>query len=434
MPEGATPVPMPRLGATMDEGVLLAWLKQEGEHVEEREPLFEVETDKAVVQVESPVAGVVERLIATVGAAVPVGEPVALVATAGAGAPAAAPFPAATVSAPAGAPAPAPAAPAPSPPPAASRSARPLPDAEATRPEVHAGPAPVVDGVRLRITPAARKAARELGVGASVLGELGRGGARITRQDVLAAAASRMAPRPAATVLPAPAPAPPGEGVRVEPTPMRRAIARAMSLSARDIPQFSVTKSVDMDPVAEACASLGRFIPEGPTITDFLIQGVARAVAEVPAMNAHVAEDGSVIRYPTLALGLATAVDGGLAVPVVRVGTDTPITEIGRLRRQAVAMARAGRALADVATFTLSNLGPFDVDRFVALVNPPQVAILAAASMRQRPVVADGAITVRRVADLTLSADHRAVDGVEAARFLAALGAYLADETRWRVF
>jgi pyruvate dehydrogenase E2 component (dihydrolipoamide acetyltransferase) len=438
MPEpAATPVPMPRLGATMDEGVLLEWLKGEGDRVAEHEPLFEVETDKAVVQVESPVAGVVRSLLVKPGTVVPVGEAVALVAPEGAEGAGEGVRPAAPAASPPSPPSPmgsaspapsAPGVPSPPPPPASG---------------VHAGPAPVVDGVRLRMTPAARRLMRELGVGADTLRALAARGGRITRQVLLSAWEGAAVPAPApAPAAPPQAPAVPqppkaaggAQGERVPLSPMRRAIARAMTRSAREIPQFSVTRTVDMAEVMAAVRALGAWSKEAPTVTDFLIHALAHALAAHPDLNAHMEGEDVLVRWPDIRLGLATATEAGLMVPTIRISPDTPLGEISRLRRAAVAQAQAGRLGAEEPTFTLSNLGPFAVDRFVALVNPPQVAILAAGTVAERPAVREGEVTVRPAVDLTVSADHRAVDGAEAARFLATVADVLARRDAWRLF
>lgn len=368
-----TTVILPKLGLTMEEGRLLVWHKHEGDRVEAGEPLFEVETDKANMDVEASVSGIVRKLLASEGDTIPVAQVIAFIADTRDE-----PLPeAATVAAVSADPAPAPATP----------GAAPARD----RPQ---------DGERAKASPAAKRRATELGVDIASIAATGPGG-RITLEDVEAAAKG--------------APAVPAAGETREPlTRMRKAVAAAMSRSAREAPQFSISRDVDMTAADE------RRRGAGVSYTDVIVAACAAALRRHPRLRSRF-EGDAIVTSEGAHVGVAVALDEGLIVTVVR---DADRLDLAALRREREALekgARAGRLAADAfigGVFTVSNLGTFGVDRFTAIVNPPEAAILAVGRVSDRVVAVDGQAAVRKVASLTLSVDHRVADGADAARFL----------------
>ena len=388
-----TPVILPKLGLTMDEGRFVAWLKKEGDHVEAGEVLFEVETDKATMEVESPVAGFVRRLLAAAGDEIPVTSVIALISTTAdepiteAPEPAAALEPERVV-----APAPAPAV----------------------------GPSGGTDE-RVVASPAARKRAAELGV--DLAGIRPARGGRISVEDVEAVAASGIATAaPGGTAGSGPGPGAPGTGPAREPlSRMRRVIAERMTRSFRDVPQFSVSRDVDMTAAGTARTAAG------VSYADVLIQAVARTLVDHPRLTMRYDPEG-LIPGDGIHLGIAVALGDGLLVPVLRDADTKDLAEISRERSMLQSGARAGKLAADAlagAVMTISNLGANGVDRFTAIVNPPEAAILAVGRVRDQVVARAGQVVVAPIVSLTLSVDHRVADGAEAAAFLADLAGRL---------
>jgi pyruvate dehydrogenase E2 component (dihydrolipoamide acetyltransferase) len=379
-----TPVILPKLGLTMDEGKLVAWLKKEGDRIEAGEILFEVETDKATMEVESPVAGYVRKLLVVAGETVPVAQVIALI-SATADEPVA--IPVAQVER--------------EEPPVVEASA---PARVAARPETD----------RVIASPAARKRAQELGV------DLARvrpaKGARISVEDVDAALEADGST--AAPVASARAAAAPGAAAERAPlSRMRRAIAERMTLSFRDVPQFSVSCDVDMTAANAARTAAG------VSYADVLIGAVAHTLRDHPRLAMRYDPEG-LIPADGIHLGIAVTLDDGLLVPVLRDADAKELVVIARERAALQEGARAGKLPVDAlvgAVFTISNLGQQGVDRFTAIVNPPEAAILAVGRVRDRVVARDGAAAVAPVVTLTLSVDHRVADGAQAAAFLADL-------------
>ena len=394
-----TPVILPKLGLTMDEGRLVAWLKKEGDHVDAGEALFEVETDKATMEVESPVAGYVRRLLAAGGDDIPVTAVIALISTT-------ADEPIADE--PMGMAAPdAVATPAPEP-------ERPEAPAAATVPSEAASD-------RVVASPAARKRAAELGVDLALV-RAARGG-RISIEDVEAAGAvGGAADAGAATAPPGGEPSAPGSApARAPLSRMRRVIAERMTRSFRDVPQFSVSRDVDMTLAAAAKAAAG------VSYADVLIEAVARTLVDHPRLAMRYDPEG-LVGANGIHVGIAVALDDGLLVPVLRDADSKDLTAISRERSALQDGARAGKLAADALTgavFTISNLGQHSVDRFTAIVNPPEAAILAVGRVRDGVIARDGAAVIAPVVTLTLSVDHRVADGAHAAAFLADLAGRL---------
>jgi len=377
-----TRVILPKLGLTMDEGRLIAWHKKVGDRVEKGEVLFEVETDKANLEIEASVSGVVRRILLPENASAPVATVIALISDTAEEALPTAPE-TTTGSSEAG--------------------------SAVAAPARTAAPAAPADGERVRSSPAARKLAQELGVDIGTLSGTGPGG-RIGIDDVETAAASRSrAPTAAA-------------GERREPlTRMRRAVSEAMTRSAREAPQFSISREVDMT------AADARRKAAGVSYTDVIVAAAAQALRMHPRMRSRFDGD-AVIVSDRADVGIAVALDAGLIVPVLREADRKDLATLRAEREALEAAARSGHLRADAfggATLTLSNLGTFGVDRFTAIVNPPEAAILAVGRVADRVVAVNGAPAVRPVVSLTLTVDHRVADGADAARFLADVAKHL---------
>lgn len=391
----STRVILPKLGLTMDEGKIVAWRKREGERVGAGEILFEVETDKATMEVESPASGIVRKILIGEGATAPVATTIAVIAdtaeeaigdlaTIGATPSSGGPSPAAGA-------------------------------ADAHAPSPLSSP-PSADADRVRSSPAARKRAQELGLDIATATGTGPGG-RVTIEDV-DASASRGGAAPAAVVR-APTPAP-GER-RIPLTRMRRAIAQAMTRSAREVPQFQIARDVDMTAASELRKRAG------VSYTDVLVAACAHALAKHERFRARFDGDALVVS-DGVHVGIAVALDDGIIVPVIRAADRKGLGALAAERERLEQCARGGKLAADALTgavFTISNLGTLGVDRFQAIVNPPEAAILAVGRIAERVVARDGRAEARPMATLTLSVDHRVADGADAARFLADIAAWL---------
>ena len=400
----ATVVAMPKLGFDMAEGLLVRWLKHEGEAVEKGEILAEIETDKATVEVEAVIGGTLRSLLVAEKSSVPVGTPIAVIGTAD--------EPVDLQALLGQAPAPR-TAPAPSPAPASAGA--PPPASPSVVPEaVHAqGP--------VKASPLARRLATERGVALSAVQGTGPGG-RITKRDVEAAAPSG-GPRPAIAIGRGAAPSIRAE--RIALTRLRSAIGRRMQASKQQAPHFYLTSDLDAGPLMDLRTELNALLPEAEklSVNDFLIKAAALALTEVPALNASLDGD-TIVRHGEVHVGVAVATEGGLLTVVAREANRRPLTTIADEVRQIIARAREGRVRPEDiegATFTISNLGMFEIEHFAAILNPPEAAILAVGAVRNVPVVHDGAIVPGRRMKVTLSADHRVTDGAEGARFLQAL-------------
>ena len=406
----ASEVKLPRLGQGMEAGTIVKWLKSEGEPVEKGEPLYELDTDKVTQEVEADFSGVLLKIAVQEGEAA-VGDTIAVIGEEGEEIP----------SSDDGAPQ------------SAEKPARaPKRDAEreeGRRASVEQETPPeeqvtevkrrASDG-RVKASPLARRIARERGIDLAALSGTGPE-ARIVAEDVERAAASA----PAAG---APGAAP-GE-VEVEAlSSTRRTIARRL-MEAWQAPVFQLGVTADMTRALELREQLLARVGEGgvrPTVSDLLTKLSAVALIRHPSLNAHFAGE-EIRRFPSASVGLAVAAERGLVVPVIHECERKSVEEVAAARHDVVERARAGKlqqADLEGGTFTISNLGMFGVERFVAVLNPPQVAILAVGSIEQRPVVEDGALVARPTMELTLTCDHRAVDGGPAAEFLRDVKAFL---------
>jgi pyruvate dehydrogenase E2 component (dihydrolipoamide acetyltransferase) len=451
-----TKVVMPKLSDAMETGKVIKWLHKEGDTIKGGDVIAEIETDKANVEIEAFGSGVLRKIVVPEGDSVPVGELIGVIADASDDIAnlAASPKPAATAAAPS-APAPAPAAK-----PGAARTpapaaAGPLPAMEsyqsvpATTQVVPMAPAAAAtaqpaDG-RVKASPLARKIAGQTGVDLRLIQGTGPGG-RIIRADVEAV---RTAPRPvaappaaAATGRPQAVPTrpafviPPRPEAEFEDVPMsamRAAIAKRMPMSKAPVPHFYVTSEVDMDAAWALREQLNGL--EGQpkiSVTDMVIKAAALALLKNPGVNAQL--NGQAIRVHHRAhLGIAVALDQGLITPVLR---DCDVKSLGRIAmesRDLADRARGGKLRAQEisgATFSISNLGMFDVEEFSAIINPPEGAILAVGSVLQKPVVDDGEIRIGRRMKMTISCDHRVMDGAMGARYLQDLKRLLEEPLR----
>ena len=369
----------------MDEGRIVAWHKREGDAVAAGEVLFEVETDKATMEVESPAAGTLRRILYSADSSAPVATVIALISDT-----ADEPLPSELL----GAELPKP-----------SLRADPQPSSAGGPPGAR-GPSeaqPLAESSedRVRSSPAARKRAQDLGIEISSVRGSGPGG-RVTMEDVETASTSPAAP----------------SGERREPlSRMRRAIAERMTRSVREQPQFSISRDVDMSAANEARTKAGA------SYTDAIVAACAKALRDHPRLRGRIEDDALVIS-DAIHVGIAIALDDGLLVPVLRDADRKDLSKLARERERLEQHARAGKLAEHElggAVFTVSNLGTLGVDRFTAIVNPPEAAILAVGRVTDRVIAKDGSALVRPVATLTLSVDHRVADGATAARYLTAV-------------
>jgi pyruvate dehydrogenase E2 component (dihydrolipoamide acetyltransferase) len=407
----ATEVKLPRLGQGMESGVILKWLKSEGDKVEKGEVLYELETEKVTQEVEAEASGVLLKIAVPEGEAA-VGTTVAVIGEEGEAVSSA--DAAETVSE------------------QAvevdeqaeedEASKAPAPEEERERGRLAAAasgdgdrsPSLQAPEGRLKASPLARRIARERGIELAQVTGTGPEG-RIVAEDVERAAAA-----PAAPVAPAAAPA--GEVETIPLTSLRKTIARRMT-EAWQAPAFQISMSADMSRVNALRPQLVELVPEGgvkPTVSDILTKVCAAALMRHRPVNAHFAGD-SILLFPTANVGIAVATDRGLVVPVIRSAERLTIAEIATARADVVGRARAGKlqqADLEEGTFTISNLGMFGVDQFIAVLNPPQAAILAVGAAEERPVAVGGQLVVRPMMNMMLTCDHRTIDGAVAAEFL----------------
>jgi pyruvate dehydrogenase E2 component (dihydrolipoamide acetyltransferase) len=406
----ATVVRMPAALAGATEGAIQTWLTEVGKSIAVGDPLAEIETEKAVVEYAAETGGTVGRLLAEPGKNIEVGAPIAVILAAGEGDDA---LDAALAAAGVGAAEP----PAPAVAPEPTVTAAPAAPEPETAPEV---PAASPAGRRHFASPIVRRLARERGIALEQLVGTGPGG-RIVRRDLEAAPAAR--PKAAA----APGPAAEGGFTDVPLTGMRRAIARRLTESKTTVPHFYVTAHCRVDKLLELRHEINQTAPRKISVNDFVLKAVAGALTRVPAANAIWLGDG-IRRFEHVDLAVAVAVDGGLLTPVVR-GVDE--LSLGALAASVVDLAeraRAGRLQQhelEGGSFSVSNLGMYGVDEFSAILNPPQSGILAVSAAKQQPVVENGQLAVGTVMTVTLSADHRVIDGAVAAEWMAAFVALI---------
>lgn len=399
---------MPKMGDAMTEGKILKWRKRPGDQVQKGEPIAEIETDKVNVDVEAEESGTLVEIVVSEGQTAAVGAKIAAVGKPGEKAvssPAKTEPAKAAASTVTGEPKQIPAAP------PEARSPKPAPS-KIEGPEAR-------ELERLKASPIARRLAEEHGIDLAQVSGSGPEG-RITKEDIEALIA-RAAPAQAPARAPA-APVPAGPDYEdLSPSRMRQTIARRMTES-KQAPHFYVTVEVVMDEALRARQQLIAAVGEARkvSVNDFIIRAAALALRLFPNVNSAYL-NGKIRRHRRIHVANAIALPEGLVAPVVRDADRLSIIEIGAKMRDLAERTRSNRLRPDEyegGTFTISNLGMFEVENFVAIINPPHAAILAVGSAQSRAVVRNGQVTVASIMKLTLSADHRVTDGAEVAKFL----------------
>ncbi|WP_458690830.1 dihydrolipoamide acetyltransferase family protein [Nocardia tengchongensis] len=403
-------VTMPRLSDTMEEGIVAAWLKQVGDQVKAGEILAEIETDKALMELEAYEDGVLEQILAAPGTTVAIGEPIALL---GDGSGASAPAPAAT---------PAPAA-ASAPVPAAAQAV--------SAPAAVNGSAPAESGERKKSSPLARKVAKELGVDITAVTGTGPGG-RVTKQDV-ETASSTAAPVAPVVAAPAAAPAPAvvapatGDYDEIPLTTIQRVSAQRLTESMQQAPHIYLTSAIDVTELLAFRAQINKTLDETGSgkvsVNDLLVKAVATALRLDPSVNVSFAGD-KLLRHKAINIGIAVATDAGLFVPVIHDADRKSVSAIAAEGRDKATRARDRKLKGEDmsgGTFTISNLGMFGIEQFTAVINPPESAILAVGAAQDELKLDGEQVVSRKILRVTLSADHRSIDGAVAARFLQQL-------------
>ena len=422
-------VEMPKMGDSMEEGKILRWIKKEGEPVKKGEMLAEVETDKVNIEIEAFASGILRKIIVPEGTAAPVGSKIALIG----------------------------ASDEPLPGNLGENGAGVQPSAN-SEPQVKDVPSQVPVGVntlsssgittsgtqgRIFISPLARRLAAENHLDYATVQGTGPNG-RIIKMDIEAAlkrqspaitpapvpAAEPVMPLGAQPVSAAPEPAlaaaiDSNEVVEIPLTAMRRTIARRLSQSMQTSPHFYVTSVIDTDKLAAFRQQINEYAANDPSpvkvsFNDLIVKAVAKALLRIPRVNVSFAED-RLLQKKQVHIGVAVSLEQGLIVPIVRNADQRSILDIARETQRLAEAAREGKIRPEEfsgGTFTVSNLGMFDVDSFTAVINPPESAILAVGSITPTPAVVDGQVVVRNRMKVTLSSDHRAIDGAIAARFL----------------
>jgi pyruvate dehydrogenase E2 component (dihydrolipoamide acetyltransferase) len=405
---------MPKLGFDMAEGTLVRWVKSEGDRIERGEVLAEIETDKATVEVESQASGTILKLLAKEGAILPIGKPIAVVGESGEEVDVDALTGGASEES-----AEAEAQPAKEPRPAEA-SAEPAPAKQAPSSE----PEPSGNGYPggVKASPVARRLAEEKGLNLNQVAGSGPGG-RIVKKDVEAAIEAGPSRAPAGAAFSGlQLSTEPRQTERVDVSRLRAAIGRRMTMAKQELPHFYVTTEVDAGPLMDLRRQANELLPDDQklSVNDFIVKAAALALRQFPNLNASL-EGDQIVRHGGINVGIAVAVEGGLLTVVVREADQKPIASISQESRTMAERARQGKVRPDDvegSTFTVSNLGMFGVDHFIAIINPPEAAILATGSVRKVPVVEDEQVRIGQRLKVTISADHRVTDGAEAARWL----------------
>jgi pyruvate dehydrogenase E2 component (dihydrolipoamide acetyltransferase) len=419
----ATEIKLPRLGQGMESGTIVKWLKSEGDKVEKGEPLYELDTDKVTQEVEADASGILLKIAIAEGE-VEVGKTIAVIGEQGEQVETGGEEPSGEAAQDVSEDGQEEGSPARAREQERERGRR----ASAESEQVTEIREPAENGGgRIKASPLARRIARERGIDLGAVAGTGPEG-RVVAEDVERTAASGApAPAPQAAGLPSV----PSEGVEIQQlSSMRKTIARRLT-EAWQAPVFQLGITVDMVRALELRERLVELHGEGvkPTISDLLTKVCAAALMRHRDINALYMGD-AVELHPSANIGIAVAIPHGLVVPVIPGCERKSIAEIAAARADVVERARAGKlqqADLEGGTFTISNLGMFGIERFIAVLNPPQAAILAVGSTEEKPVVVDGQVVVRPRLELTLTCDHRAVDGATGARFLGDVKAFLEE-------
>jgi pyruvate dehydrogenase E2 component (dihydrolipoamide acetyltransferase) len=413
-------VVMPKMSETMEEGVVVKWLKREGDRVASGDALAEIETDKAVLELEATTAGVLYKILALEDSKVPVGQPLAVIGAEGEDVSPLIDGSSALL------------------PGSIADSLKSAPSVSTVHPgsEASAGPQPATRE-RIDASPLARRMAAEAGIDIAQVPGTGPGG-RVVKRDIEAFLAQPSSQATWPPTAPAPLAAP-----QVEPTApaqatlggvtgldhierdlsmMRATIARRMALSKTTAPHFYLTTEIAMERAIAMRQSLNELAADEAKISfnAMILKAVANALRQFPQMNVSYA-DGKIRTHQRVHLGMAVALDDGVITPVIRDCDRKSLGEIAREANELTARARARRLKPEDytgGTFSVSNLGMFGVEEFAAIINPPEAAILAVGIIKQQPVVVDGQLSIGHRMKVTLSGDHRAIDGATGAQFL----------------
>jgi pyruvate dehydrogenase E2 component (dihydrolipoamide acetyltransferase) len=406
---------MPRLSDTMEEGTIGRWLVHEGDAFAAGDVLAEIETDKATMEFQAYDSGTVLRILVGDGETVALGAPIAVVGAEGETAEEAA-------SAGNGATAP---------PPQEQAAAEPEPKSvQPRKPSKSSSKARAAAGngsgasAALRVSPIARRMADEAGIDLAAMAGRGSGPeGRVVKADVERLIGSGELTRPAAPTAAPAAQGTPAEGEVRELTPMLKAVATRMAQSKQTVPHFYVESEIDMTRAMQLRAELNSGLADSGdkiSVNDLIVRASALALIQQPQAHRSYVE-GTHVYHAHANIGIAVALDDGLIVPVVDEADTKPVREISRETRDLAGRARAGELKQreiEGATFSVSNLGMFDVANFEAIINPPESAIIAVGATVDRPVVVDGEIVVRKIMRVTLSCDHRACSGADGAKLL----------------
>jgi pyruvate dehydrogenase E2 component (dihydrolipoamide acetyltransferase) len=424
----ANPVVMPKMSETMEEGVVVKWLKREGDRVASGDALAEIETDKAVLELEASTTGVLHKILAWEDTKVPVGQPIAVIGAAGE-----------DISALIGGLASLPIKNEPSADTVTPTALSEVPPSSIVSSPAVADRQETIRQERIDASPLARRMAEEAGVDIAQICGTGPGG-RVVKQDIEACLISTPNQLPQ---HPAPYVTPPAEvveavpGPRIGPEPieavevdgteqalsmMRQTIARRMTLSKSTTPHFYITTEIDMERAIALRQSLNELTADEAKVSfnDMILKAVANALQQFPRMNVSYT-DNKLRLHQRVHLSMAVSLDDGLITPVLRDCDRKSLGEIAREARELTQRARARRLKPKEytgGTFSVSNLGMYDVEDFAAIINPPEAAILAVGTIKPQPVVLDGQLSIGHRMKATLSGDHRAVDGATAAQFL----------------
>ncbi len=422
----ATKVYMEALSPTMEEGQVVAWLKSEGDEVSQGDVLAEIETDKATMELVARGSGILRAIVAEVGATAPVGEVIGIIASPEEEIAGLLPAKEERESGD----------------PSSEDASSEEPGAGAEDPGGDVASEPEGSGAasatsKTRASPLARRLAKAMGVDLAKVSGTGPGG-RVVKKDIEAAAARTSAPpEPPAPDIPAAsvgrsAPAQEAAAVEVPHTQIRRTVARRLSASLGPVPHFFLTIRIDMTRVLAARKTVNDLLEEDggkASINDFVIRAAAAALMRHPECNAWWSED-CVVRHPSAHIGVAVAIPDGLIAPVIR---DAQTKSLGRIGQEVRELARRARdrKLAPEeytgSTFSISNLGMLGIHEFTAVINPPEAAILAVGAVEETPLALNGEVSSRPLMRVTMSCDHRVIDGAVGARFLQTFKTLLED-------
>ena len=392
-----TEVTMPSMGADMTEGTIVKWLKKEGDEVKRGDKLAEIETDKTVVEMESYGEGVLKKIVIGEGQVVPVGDLIAYVGEEGDEIP------------------------------SSSSSSEETPPTTIDTSNESAPPSisqNQTSGARVKASPIAKKLANELGVDISTISGTGPGG-RITREDVEAASGGDQSAQPSQSS---------GDTKTIPLTSMRKAIAGVVSKSKSEIPHFYISNTADMSDVIKSRSEFNESKGVKVSLNDIVLYAVTQSLKKFPKFNSSFS-DGSLIENQSINIGMAIALPEGLIVPAVLGCENKSLEDLSSSAKDLAVRAKGeGAPLTQEensgGTFSVSNLGMFDIDQFTAIIVPPQSAILSVGKAREEAVVENGEIKTAQLMKMTLSVDHRVNDGAEAAMFLAELKSILESPTK----